>query len=99
MIEIYENSWRPFIVLHNTEDCEVYFDVTKRPTLIQYEDGTELYFNMEDSIIVKETAKDIIAAVDKMIKIEADKKAAQWEANMAETMARVEANKEKFGDK
>lgn len=98
MIEIYENSWRPFIVLHDEEGCEVFFDVTKRPIIIQLDDSTCLDLG-DTTVYVKETAKDIIAAVDKMIKIEADKKAAQWEANMAETMARVEANKEKFEDK
>lgn len=98
MIEIYENSWRPFIVLHDEEGCEVFFDVTKRPIITQFEDSTLLDLG-DTSVYVKETAKEIIAAVDKMIQIEADKKAAQWEANMAETMARVEANKEKFGDK
>lgn len=98
MIEIYENSWRPFIVLHDEAGCEVFFDVTKRPIITQLDDSTLLDIGDTD-IYVKETAKDIIAAVDKMIKIEADKKAAQWEANMAETMARVEANKEKFEGK
>ena len=98
MIEIVENKWRPFIVLHDTEDCEVYFDVTKRPTLIQYVDGTCIDLD-NTSFVVKESVKDIIAAVDKLIDIEADKKAAQYEANMAETMARVEANREKFEGK
>lgn len=98
MIEIYENSWRPFIVLHDEADCEVFFDVTKRPIITQL-DGSTLLDLGDTTVYVKETAKDIIATVDKMIKIEADKKAAQWEANMAETMARVEANKEKFEGK
>ena len=99
MIEIVENSWRPFILLHDEEEgCEVFFDVTKRPLIIQYEDGTVLDLG-DTSITVKESARDIIEAVNKMIKIEADKKAAQWEANMQQTAARVEANRAQFEDK
>lgn len=98
MIEIVENSWRPFILLHNEEGCEVYFDVTKRPIITQFEDGTSL--DLGDTVIdVKESARDIIEAVNRMIQAEADKKAAQWEANMKETAARVEANRAQFEDK
>lgn len=98
MIEIVENSWRPFILLHDEEGCEVFFDVTKRPLIIQYEDGTHLDLG-DTAITVKESARDIIEAVNRMIKAEADKKAAQWEANMKETAARVEANRAQFEDK
>ena len=98
MIEIVENSWRPFILLHDEEGCEVFFDVTKRPIITQFEDGTTL--DLGDTVItVKETARDIIEAVNKMIKLEADKKVAQWEANMQQTAARVEANRAQFEDK
>ena len=98
MIEIVENSWRPFILLHDEAGCEVFFDVNRRPIITQFEDGTSL--DLGDTIInVKESARDIIEAVNRMIKIEADKKAAQWEANMAETAARVEANRAKFEGK
>lgn len=98
MIEIVENSWRPFILLHDDEGCEVFFDVTKRPIITQFEDGTHL--DLGDTVIdVKESARDIIEAVNKMIKLEADKKAAQWEANMQQTAARVEANRAQFEDK
>lgn len=97
MIEIVENSWRPFILLHDDEDNEVYFDVTKRPTLVQFaEGGTNLYLSETEYYTVKENVRDIIEAVNRMIQIEADKKAAQWEANMAATAARVEANREHF---
>lgn len=98
MIEIVENSWRPFILLHDDEGNEVYFDVTKRPIITQFEDGTSLHLG--DAVInVKESARDIIEAVNRMIQAEADKKAAQWEANMKETAARVEANRAQFEDK
>lgn len=98
MIEIVENSWRPFILLHDEEGCEVFFDVTKRPIITQFDDSTLLDLG-DTSVYVKESARDIIEAVNKMIKIEADKKAAQWEANMQQTAARVEANRAQFEDK
>lgn len=89
MIEIVKNSWRPFILLHDEEGCEVYFDVTKKPTIIQYEDSTELYINAEEYIDVKESAKDIIAAVDAMIADEQQKKAEEAVKYMEQTKARV----------
>lgn len=98
MIEIVENSWRPFILLHDEEGCEVFFDVTKRPIMTQFDDSTLLDLG-DTNVYVKESARDIIEAVNKMIKLEADKKAAQWEANMAATTARVEANRAQFEDK
>lgn len=98
MIEIVENSWRPFILLHDEEGCEVFFDVNRRPIITQFVDGTRLDLG-DITITVKESALEIIDAVNRMIKIEADKKAAQWEANMKETAARVEANRAKFEDK
>ena len=67
MIDIVKNSWRPFILLHDKEGREVYFDVTKKPTITQYEYYTELFIDVNEYIAVKESAKDIIAAVDAMI--------------------------------
>lgn len=89
MIEIVENSWRPFILLHDTEGCEVYFDVTKRPTITQYEDCTELYMSTNEYFDVKESAKDIIAAVDKLVEAEQVKKAEEALKYMEQTKARV----------
>lgn len=90
MINITKTRWRPFIELHQVDtDCLVYFDVTKHPTVIQYDDGTELYFNMNDSIIVKESAVEIIEAVDRLIEEEQDRKAEQAKEYFAATQARV----------
>lgn len=94
MIEIVKNSWRPFILLHDEEGCEVYFDVTKKPTITQYEDCTELYMNANEYVDVKESAKDIIAAVDRMIADEQQKKAEEAAKYMQETMTRVAKEKE-----
>ena len=90
MINITNNRWRPFIELHQADTgCTVYFDVTKRPTIIQYEDGTELFFNMNESIIVQEPATEIIEAVDRLIEAEQDRKAEQAKEYFAATQARV----------
>lgn len=90
MINITNNRWRPFIELHQVDTgCTVYFDVTKRPTIIQYEDGTELFFNMNESIIVQEPATEIIEAVDRLIEAEQDRKAEQAKEYLAATQARV----------
>ena len=89
MIDIVKNSWRPFILLHDKEGREVYFDVTKKPTITQYEDCTELYMNANEYVDVKESAKDIIAAVDAMIADEQQKKAEEAVKYMEQTKARV----------
>lgn len=90
MINITNNRWRPFIELHQVDTgCLVYFDVTKRPTIIQYDDGTELFFNMNESIIVQEPATEIIEAVDRLIDEEADRKMEEAKKNAEETMQRV----------
>lgn len=90
MINITNNRWRPFIELHQADTgCTVYFDVTKRPTIIQYDDGTELFFNMNESIIVQEPATEIIEAVDRLIEAEQDRKAEQAKEYFAATQARV----------
>ena len=89
MIDIVKNSWRPFILLHDEDGCEVYFDVTKKPTITQYEDCTALYMNASEYVDVKESAKDIIAAVDAMIADEQQKKAEEAVKYMEQTKARV----------
>jgi hypothetical protein len=94
MIKVVENSWRPFIVLHSDDGAEVYFDVTKRATLFNYEDGTVIQLPGEDDISVVENVEDIIKAVDGMIAVEQDKKAKEATKYMQETMARVAKEKE-----
>lgn len=89
MIDIVKNSWRPFILLHDKEGREVYFDVTKKPTITQYEYYTELFIDVNEYIAVKESAKDIIAAVDAMIADEQQKKAEEAVKYMEQTKARV----------
>lgn len=89
MIDIVKNSWRPFILLHDKEGREVYFDVTKKPTITQYEYYTELFIDVNEYMTVKESAKDIIAAVDSMIADEQQKKAEEAVKYMEQTKARV----------
>ena len=89
MIDIVKNSWRPFILLHDKEGREVYFDVTKKPTITQYEYYTELFIDVNEYIAVKESAKDISAAVDSMIADEQQKKAEEAVKYMEQTKARV----------
>lgn len=99
-IKIVENKWRPFIVLHDVEDDnEVYFDVTKRPTLIQEQDCTGIFLDDGVQFFVQEKIKDIIKAVDKLIDIEADKKAEQAREYMQATMDRAKATAERLEKK
>lgn len=94
MIKITKNNWRPFIeltaVAGDMSECTLYFDVTKRPLIIQDENRTLLHFE-EGDIIVKEKAKDIIKAVDKLIAAEQDRKAEQAKEYMKATQERVAA--------
>lgn len=90
MIKITENKWRPFIelTLADVEPCTMYLDVTKRPIIIQQPRYTSISFD-EITYCVKESAKDIIAAVDKLIEAEQDKKAEEARQYMEATMARA----------
>lgn len=90
MINITENKWRPFIelTLDDVDNAKMYFDVTKRVTLVQTDSYTIISFD-SSSYHVKESAKDIIAAVDKLIEAEQDKKAEQARQYMKATMARA----------
>lgn len=101
MIKITKNNWRPFIELTTaTEDeATVYFDVTKRPIIIQTASGTILDFGQEGSVLVKESAKDIIKAVDKLIAAEQERKAKQAEEYMLATQARVAETAKALGEK
>lgn len=88
MIKITKNNWRPFIELTPTADdgSIFYFDVSKRPLIVQSPEGTILDFGQDGSVLVKESVKDIIKAVDKMIE---DNKKAEAERNEAELAARM----------
>ena len=100
MIKITKNNWRPFIELtalsiHGGDDDGVfYFDVTKRPLIIQQKDNTLLDFGDSGAVFVKESAKDIIKAVDKLIAAEAEARQEEARRNMEETMARVAATEQ-----
>lgn len=106
MIEIVTNEWRPFIKLHTTltnKDTnetyvsEVYFDVTKRPTLYSLPNGgTSIILANEDEIAVNETPLEILEAVDKMIKAEQEKKAQEAAEYMKATAERVAATAAKL---
>lgn len=88
MIKITKNNWRPFIELTPAADdgSIFYFDVSKRPLIVQSPEGTILDFGQDGSVLVKEKVKDIIKAVDKMIE---DNKKAEAERNEAELAARM----------
>lgn len=88
MIKITKNNWRPFIELTPDADDNAifYFDVSKRPLIVQSPEGTLLDFGQDGSVLVKEKVKDIIKAVDKMIE---DNKKAEAERNEAELAARM----------
>lgn len=94
MIKITKNNWRPFIELtpiaDDGDEGTLYFDVTKRPVLIQTKENTIIYVDDCD-ILVKEKAKDIIKAVDKLIAAEQDRKAEQAREYMKATQERVAA--------
>lgn len=89
MIKITKTNWRAFIELNlmngdGTESGDVlYFDVTKRPNMVATKEGnTLLMFSDTVSMVVKESMKDIIKAVDKLIKEEKEKQAAENEAQV-----------------
>lgn len=93
MIKITKNNWRPFIELTPVsckEDSEdiLYLDVTKRPIIIQSKEGTIIHVDDVD-LVVKESAKDIFKAVDKLIAEEAERKQEEAKKYAEETFARV----------
>ena len=99
MIKITKNNWRAFIELHvmkiegegYTDSGDVlYFDVTKRPIMVQQAEGnTALIFSDTTAAVVKESMKEILKAVDKLIKEEQEKQADMYRAQ-------AEALKENF---
>jgi len=94
LIKITKNNWRPFIeltsVAEDGEEGTLYFDVTKRPVLVQTADSTIIHVD-ECDMVVKEKVKDIIKAVDKLIAAEQDRKAEQAKEYMKATQERVAA--------
>ena len=90
MIKITKTDWRPFIELHTHPNNNLlYFDINVRPiSLITQEDHTEVILEY-GKFIVKESAKDIIKAVDRLIKIEADRKLEEAKKYREETEARA----------
>lgn len=101
MINITDNKWRAFIELTAVSEDggtgTFYFDITRRPLIIQQDDGTAMLFD-DATIVVKESAKEIIEACDRLVEMEQDKKAAEARAYMEATMARAEATKAKVGE-
>ena len=90
MIKITDNDWRPFIELTEaTTDAIVYFDVTTVYYIVQNKEDTVITLKNNEILVVKEKAKDIIKAVDGMIKIEADRKTEQARKYMEATAERV----------
>lgn len=102
MIKITKNNWRPFIELttiaEDGEEGTFYFDVTKRPILVQTKDCTIFHVD-ECDMNIKESVKDIIKAVDKLIATEQERKAKQAEEYMLATQARVAETAKALGDK
>ena len=90
MIKITKTDWRPFIELHTQPNNNLlYFDINVRPiSLITQEDHTEVILEY-GKFLVKESAKDIIKAVDRLIKIEADRKLEEAKKYREETEARA----------
>jgi hypothetical protein len=90
MIKITKTDWRPFIELHTHPNNNLlYFDINVRPiSLITQEDHTEVILEY-GKFLVKESAKDIIKAVDRLIKIEADRKLEEAKKYREETEARA----------
>lgn len=103
MIKITKTNWRPFIELTAVDsaggEATFYFDVTKRPLIIQQEDTTLLCFDDTAQISVKEKAKDIFKAVDKLIAAEAERKMEEAKRYAEQTMARVAATGKALGEK
>lgn len=94
LITITETKWRPFIELtaDGKEPTTFYFDVTKRPLMFSEPERTVMQFE-EGAVVVKESMKEILEAVDKLIEIEQDKKAEQAKKYMEATKASVENTK------
>lgn len=95
MITITETKWRPFIELTAESETPTtfYFDVTKRPLLFAEPERTVMQFD-EGAVVVKESIKEILEAVDKMIDMEADKKAEAAKKYMEATLESAKKTQE-----
>lgn len=95
MITITETKWRPFIELtaESGNPTTFYFDVTKRPLIFAEPDRTVMQFD-EGAVVVKESVKEILEAVDKLIDMEADKKAEAAKKYMAATLESAKKTQE-----
>lgn len=74
MVEIVDNKWRAFIKLQGIDGEDVYFDVTKRPTMSEHNGKTAIYLGDEGIFFVKDSVADIIAAVESMIDAQAEQR-------------------------
>lgn len=96
MIKFTETNWRPFIELTDLGTRNtVYFDVTTVLCIVQGNGYTTIYLKNNEHLFVKESAEDIIKAVDKMIEEEAARKTEQARKFMEDTQKRVK----EFGEK
>ena len=87
-IKITKTSWRPFIELTDAGDNTLYFDVNGKVFLSQQSDGTEVIVG-ESKFKVKQSAKDILKAVEELIKDEQDRKLEEAEAYRKATEERA----------
>ena len=74
MVEIVDNKWRAFIKLQGIDGADIYFDVTKRPTMSEHNGKTAIYLEDESIFFVKDSVADIIAAVESMIDAQAEQR-------------------------
>lgn len=95
LINITENKWRAFIELssynpqNNEDDGVFYFDITRKPLMTAAKDGSTFLKFQEGMICVRESVKDILEAIDRLIEAEQEKKAKEAREYMEATAARV----------
>lgn len=108
MAEIVNNKWRALIKLTSINpyqegddkvDGVFYLDITRRPLITEFKDGTTGLKFQEGMIIVKETVAEICEAVEKLLDEEAAKKAEEYKAYYEATQARVAENAKVFEGK
>ena len=77
----------------------LYFDVTKRPIMVQQAEGnTAMIFSDTTAVVVNESMKEILKAVDKLIKEEQEKQADMYRAQ-AEALQENFENAQGTGNK
>lgn len=104
-LKVVKTSWRPLIELHATKhikdtddyvdtDNIFYLNVLKVPHIISNGEGKGTTLVYEDFVVsVKESPEEIFKTVDKMVKDEADRKAAmakEYQAASEERVAKFE---------